>query len=94
MQLAGQLCLVPKCLVLPNHSLTGADLCKRAAVMLMLGPLQGHIYLEVSGPGVHMATELQGLAVLPEAMAATANALTYELVLVQSSACDAGVLCQ
>ena len=96
-QLAGQLCLVPNCLVclvLPNQSLTGADFCKRAAVMLMLGLLQGHIYLEVSGSGVHMATELQGLAVLPEAMAATANALTYGLVLVQPPACNGGVLCQ
>ena len=38
--------------------------------------VQGHIYLEVSGSGVHMATELQGLVVLPQAMAETASELT------------------
>ena len=38
--------------------------------------VQGHIYLEVSGSGVHMATELQGLVVLPQAMANTASELT------------------
>ena len=86
MQLAGQLCLMHCYLVLPDQWLTDADSCGRAAVMpQILGLLQGHIYLEVSGSGVHMATELQGLAVLPEAMAATANALTYELVLVMKS---------
>ena len=44
--------------------------------MTHVGPVQGNIYLEVSGAGVHMATELQGLTVLPAAAAQTANNLT------------------
>ena len=38
--------------------------------------MQGNVYLQVSSAGVHMASEVQGLVVLPHEVAKSAAVLT------------------